>query len=302
MEYPPGIYIYAFHMPLFFMISGVCFNYSKHTEFLPFLASRLKSLILPAVVFTILDIIISHLVTTSDIQWNTFLWKGFTRAKWFLGVLFAVEILYYCTLKFCHEKKITQLILITLCLLIGICLSKRQIILPYSLSTVFVAIFYYGLGYIFRDKIIGNNNISWEKIGWKVFSFSIFLFLVITSFVGQGLNMSSNTISIIDLFPSLLGIITIISFSKKITDRKNFSVLLWLGRNTLVIMCVHMTFISISSTIIKPYINSYMAYKIIEQFFVWSLSILSVCLVNKYALFLIGKPLKKVPQNNCMVE
>lgn len=32
----PGIFIYAFHMPLFFLISGICFNGEKYHEFKPF--------------------------------------------------------------------------------------------------------------------------------------------------------------------------------------------------------------------------------------------------------------------------
>lgn len=213
----PGIFIYAFHMPLFFLISGLCFNFRKHTEFLPFIISRLRTLILPAVVFTIFDVAISHLIANQAIPWNTFLWNGFTRAKWFLGVLFAVEVLYYCALRLCGDKKKIQLILILLCLVIGISFSKKHIILPYNLSSVFVSTFYYGLGCILRDKIIGNN-ICCGKEGWSVSLLSMSLFFIITSLVGPGFGMSDNAFSLIDLGPSLLGIITVITFSKIIVD------------------------------------------------------------------------------------
>ena len=33
-------WIYAFHMPLFFMLSGYCFNIAKHPQLLPFAVSR----------------------------------------------------------------------------------------------------------------------------------------------------------------------------------------------------------------------------------------------------------------------
>ena len=146
----PGILIYAFHMPLFFLISGLCFNYEKHRDFLPFLNSRFKSLILPAFSFTVIDIVISHITTIATIPWNTFLWNGFTNAKWFLGTLFIVELLYYSILRIFKDKKTIQLIFILLGFLIASWISKRQIDYPYCLYSIYAAISYYGIGYIFE--------------------------------------------------------------------------------------------------------------------------------------------------------
>lgn len=33
----PGTWIYSFHMPLFFVLSGLCFSDKKYPTFLPFL-------------------------------------------------------------------------------------------------------------------------------------------------------------------------------------------------------------------------------------------------------------------------
>ena len=44
-------FIYSFHMPLFFFISGMLFNPLKYDKFLPFVKSRVKRLLVPYVIF-----------------------------------------------------------------------------------------------------------------------------------------------------------------------------------------------------------------------------------------------------------
>ena len=286
----PGIFIYAFHMPLFFLIAGLCFNYENHNDFLPFLNSRIKTLILPACIFTIIDIVISHITAIPTIPWNTFLWNGFTNAKWFLGTLFVVEILYYCILRIFKDKKKIQIFFISLGFLVAYSVSTKQIDYPYCLYSIYAATSYYGIGYIFRNKVIGKENASVGK--WRIpLSISLLiLFCVVTCLVGKGMDLAHNKFSLFNIIPSLLGTVMIIYYSKSIIWGGSVSnLLIWLGKNSLVIMCVHILFINISEAYLKPFLDSYMDYKITEQFFVWCSSMISVLLVNKYARSLIGK-------------
>lgn len=286
----PGILIYAFHMPLFFLISGLCFNYEKHRDFLPFLNSRFKSLILPAFSFTVIDIVISHITTIATIPWNTFLWNGFTNAKWFLGTLFIVELLYYSILRIFKDKKAIQLIFILLGFLIASWISKRQIDYPYCLYSIYAAISYYGIGYIFRDKIIGRENVRVGKWNNILHVLLLTLFCASTYLVGEGMDLAHNRFSLFNIIPSLLGTFMVIYCSKSLIWGGRLSrLLMWLGKNSLIIMCVHILFINISETYLKSFQDSYMGYKITEQLVVWCSSMISVLLVNKYARFLIGK-------------
>lgn len=50
--YSVKIMIYSFHMPLFFLISGYCFNNAKYDSFKKFLVSRLKTIICPYLLFS----------------------------------------------------------------------------------------------------------------------------------------------------------------------------------------------------------------------------------------------------------
>ena len=88
----PGKVIYSFHMPLFFFLSGVCFNQDKYLKFSSFLCNRLKSLIWPCLCFTVLISIMQALILDIPIsQLKTEL----PGALWFLPILFIAEIIYY---------------------------------------------------------------------------------------------------------------------------------------------------------------------------------------------------------------
>lgn len=52
-------WIYAFHMPLFFMVSGYCFNIAKHPKWLSFAMSRVWSLLVPCALYTVISLVVS---------------------------------------------------------------------------------------------------------------------------------------------------------------------------------------------------------------------------------------------------
>ncbi len=87
-----GKYIYSFHMPLFFIISGMCFSKGKY-DFPTFLQKRFKQLFLPSIYLTVVSIILMklahHAYDLSELL------KGLPSGLWFLPVLFFVEIIYF---------------------------------------------------------------------------------------------------------------------------------------------------------------------------------------------------------------
>lgn len=89
-----------------------------------------------------------------------------------------------------------------------------------------------------------------------------------------------------------MGTLMILLISRLIYTHMNTShvnYLIWLGRNSLCIMAMHMLFISISSYYIKPLIPVHFAYKAVEQLFVWALCIISAKLINSKAKWMLGK-------------
>lgn len=144
-------WISSFHMPLFFIISGICFQNTKYQSFLLFFRKRFKTLLLPCFYFSILDSIITTI--TSGVPTYKDLVFRLPGALWFVLILFLTELIYYYIIKI---NKNTYILIITLILSlsIGIILNREGIKFSYSLCSTFVGIFYYGLGNISKSIII----------------------------------------------------------------------------------------------------------------------------------------------------
>ena len=95
--------IYAFHMPLFFFISGYLY---RKCEFGKFVSNKIKKLIIPYIIFWLISAIIGFFAYKSGIidnfdfdklveQFVYYTPNGFWNGPlWFLPCLFVVEILF----------------------------------------------------------------------------------------------------------------------------------------------------------------------------------------------------------------
>ena len=131
-------FIWAFHMPLFFIAAGWTTNWTKrplHSYFL----HRVRTLILPFVTYSILVC----LVLNNHSDWKgtghliIYGWGGYPL--WFIPVLFEASIA-YCGIKFISSTD-CRYMLIVLMLLLGVVLSIYNIQLPWTMSSVPYAVF-----------------------------------------------------------------------------------------------------------------------------------------------------------------
>lgn len=114
-----NIMIHAFHMPIFFLLSGYCFNEKKNSDMWMLVKNRFKTLIIPYFVFGVglfllwdaaLYVMqrhsemrsISNLLTS--ILWNNANASAFGVIQWFLPCLFFAEIIVACLIKICDGK------------------------------------------------------------------------------------------------------------------------------------------------------------------------------------------------------
>lgn len=284
----PGTWIYSFHMPLFFILSGICFSERKYPTFLPFLKKRVKTLLLPCIYFSLL--VTAFTFGLLDKQICHELTRHLPGALWFVLILFFTEILYYFILQLTSKKVLRIFALISL-LLLGLWLSRKEYILPFSLSTIPIASFYYGIGHSYKAVI--NNIISIHGTQFKIFTASLLLIFpaIITYHSNKSINLSANHFSepeflylIISLSGSM-GIILISALNWIYTKR----IILYIGKNTLIILSLHMFFIGLSSNYIQPFINNSIVYKLVEQTIIWILIIISITIINKKAIWLVGK-------------
>lgn len=165
-------YIFSFHMPLFFFISGFLFNFAKYTESTTnFVKGRFSSLIIPYFAFAtltcllyfLLDEIYSPGIVTlkffeADIFYIVYsiLYSQTTMISyngplWFLTCLFVTELLFYVLAKRYYWQRWKLVISLSIAGIIGYLYS---IYVPFTLlwnaDVAFTAVVFYGVGNLFR--------------------------------------------------------------------------------------------------------------------------------------------------------
>ena len=115
-----SVYIHAFHMPIFFILSGYCFNEEKNRDTSKFILKRFKTLIIPYFIFGVLLFVfwdcalcvlrrysemrsITNLL--SSLLWNNANASAFGTIQWFLPCLFFSEVIFYFLLKICNNNE-----------------------------------------------------------------------------------------------------------------------------------------------------------------------------------------------------
>ena len=131
----PSNFIFSFHMPLFFLASGWCTNWGKDS-LIRFINKKIKNLIIPFVVYSIIVILLYKLVGNDDFSFYRVLSEGWRMyALWFVPVLFVSLIIAKIIMSHIHLSWLRYFICGFL-IIIGVLFSYFHISLPWTLSTV----------------------------------------------------------------------------------------------------------------------------------------------------------------------
>lgn len=157
-------FVYAFHIPLFFFLSGMVFSKKRYPDFKSFLLKRVNSLIKPYIVFSVLTWIVwaaFSYVTHANVEsyWmplaETFIAQGsggfllHNVPLWFVTCLFVVEIIYY----FLADLKRLCIMTITIVMAaisywaINNLESFDVTLLPWNIEVAMLAIPFYAAGH-----------------------------------------------------------------------------------------------------------------------------------------------------------
>jgi len=301
-------YIYSFHMPLFFFLSGYLFIKEKYPSFKAFFIKKVKTLLIPYFFFSILSVLfivilnlknLDNLISfkTAIIQIfylkSTVVWN---EPLWFLVCLFVVEIIYYFLSKI-KSKKIIVFILL-LCSITGYSLSFiiNYFILPWGVGIALIAIAFYGIGNFVR----GNetlNKITLPNV--PVFIICLIISVVIGGFL--------NSIIVMYLYQfgnifylyigAVAGIIACIQLSQFIS-KQNIIIKLfeYYGKNSIVILCTHYFIFKILKRI--NVLNIIFENCISVKGYAYAFITLVICIpiifiMNKYFSFILGKKANK---------
>ncbi|MCO5383619.1 MAG: acyltransferase family protein [Methanosarcina barkeri] len=165
-------YIYSFHMPLFFFISGFLFDFGKYAgSAANFVKGRFRSLIVPYFCFAVLTCLFYFLVDTvyhpgvTDITFfkasalycvYSILYAlvpliSYNPALWFLPCLFVTELLFYGFAKKYSGETIKLILLLIASGILGYLYSVYvPFKLPWNADTALTTVVFYGAGNLLR--------------------------------------------------------------------------------------------------------------------------------------------------------
>ncbi len=308
--------IYSFHMPLFFIISGILFNKQKYSSFWIFLKRKLQTLICPYVLFYSLVLIYTYLTkyivsgfSNFDLSafanhfLQMFLSQGSAKVVsaplWFVLCLFTVEILYFFISKI--DKKILVAIISAACVVIGwlfevFIVSKYKILLPWSIDSALFALGFFAIGNLSSEYInITINQMLKHKYPVLIVGMCVIVGLSVTTIlaipnghVSLGSKILNN--GFIFYLTGLIGSLSVFAISALL--RKN-KFLTFCGKNSFCIMATHYairgTYAQFTDiTGILKYDNKNLIQTFLPFIVVLSLSLLVTVIYNRIKHTIIG--------------
>lgn len=305
-------FIYSFHMPLFFMLSGY-FASTKDERFLPYLQKNVRSLLVPYLTFCIvalpffyyclwnnraiypclnkLDFFLKPLLGIALVKTTSF--SYFIGPLWFFASLFIVKMMFYPLKKFLGKPIGIAVVILISISLHGLMQSIYSGIWPYRLNSSALLFPFYVLGYVMNrytsivEKMKHSSALSITAVVTSLFALTYFMSLlnghVETSGGGYGNHlwlMYAN---------ALIGCIAVIGLSTRIRYNEHF---LTIGRSTVVILGLHTNLQAVLMRIVTLSTG-------VSRFSWWSAILMTIIIlaihiplinfINKYCPSIIGK-------------
>lgn len=236
-------YIYSFHMPLFFLLSGFL-SRSENVKPLDFLKKKCRALLIPYLFFAFISLLLNAFVMNVEAELPVFFQEVLTAPRsglsinptlWFLPCLFAIELIFYAVKKVVHHPLLTVLVAVGLSIF-GYKRMNSGLTLPFSLyDALYYLVFY----------VIGNcvNRVNMEGKAIRSINF-VCCFLTLILFVTPSMYSFIDQWAAGEIYLrygysvviALIGIAGTIFLS---TVLKNVDLLKFWGRNSLIIFATH---------------------------------------------------------------
>lgn len=307
--------IYSFHMPLFFVLSGV---FAKtNIRFKEYFAKSFKTLYVPFFVFFIVDLILFYCVKLIGLQKALKFvdpeFLSFTGVKflvsnaplWFILALFIIRIVYY----FIDKNLIVKYVTTVLC--IGFVFAKGYFP-DFAKNCIYVvaipALAFYILGDLLKTQIL-NFDRTYEKHKKFILIFSTVLFIlfVLSAHKNGSIDMKLYRYGNEALYfvNSVVGCFLCLLLSVLMAKVSCFKkILLFYGQNTIVILIAHYYITrKVFPCFMRHFDLADYLYHPITQIIMLTVTMIVmipvILLANKYFYFLFGKkkPVSKLKSN-----
>ena len=252
--------IYSFHMPFFFIVSGLFAGVEK-ADFKTYFVKKFKRLFLTYVFVYIVGIAVSYAVPFFNNPSPQELLYGFlcndgydagvvhVGATWFLPCLFFVSVFFWL---FHHAFRRSHWIARVL-VLMGMVLSPMafrdwiypRVSVPFKLDVAFAALPLFALGYYAKDILFRLKEIKWyRRIGLALFCLAVVVYLP-QKYIWVGMvNNDYGGDYFVYVFDALCGATLLLTVS---TFLEKSRLLRYAGKNTLFILAYHLILVDLYS-------------------------------------------------------
>ena len=244
------VYIHAFHMPLFFLVSGYFTVPEKEREFLPFLKHIARTLLVPYLAFAVLLCQPLHYIYTREFDLQYMLLSLVTSnhnridvagAYWFLLCLFSCKVLFWCVLRIPRVR--FQLLAVAVLSAAGMAKLYK---LPLCLDSAMAMTWVMYAGFLMRQyRELPRVEKLLEPAWWKIAA--LLLCGAVPIFVNVPVNIRCNYYGNVLLFlPScLLTLLGYLALARKLDDvrtgvpGKFNKIMEYVGRNSIVFLVLN---------------------------------------------------------------
>ena len=259
------VIIYSFHMPLFFLISGYCYNQEKYTSFKTFIKARLIHIVCPYLVFCffsfLLDIVLRCINSgtgTDTIQTiiNNFIQIFIAQYSqvmlinvplWFVTCLLVIQIMYYFIAKL--KNRFFIIAIVTVLGILGWYLESGYCpvdtsFLPWNLCSAFFSIGFYAIGNLAKpyfNRFIFEQKTD-KNLGKSVIILVVALILAVVcsyiALINGHITIGSRVLNngVLLYITGVMGTIAVLLISQLI---KNSKLLKFFGVNSFNFMACH---------------------------------------------------------------
>lgn len=244
--------IYSFHMPLFFALAGVTLNAERAAADLKAHAlRRARQLLIPAAIFTLVwwcYTVVGRALLGGDDRPGSVLYDlpnplgAVMHANWFLVVLYGADLLYVASYRVLRGRVESLASLAAVALLLGIFLPQGTVLF-FRVNVIPAAFFFVALGNFVRPVVISYR----PHCPWPIALVgAVALFMAAQGAAQLGpevcMRMQCNRINELSASLALLGSAGAYLCAAALTSFNaggGAKVLVWCGRLSLSIMCLH---------------------------------------------------------------
>jgi acyltransferase len=277
--------IYSFHMPLFFLLSGLVFRHIDHEKFTHFLKKDFANIILPYVFFACATMIVWLFTMNPEDRTQFQILKqlagivfasgtgGFLTynvALWFLPCLFVTKIFFWWITSLKKDILIVASLIIASIVGFSASIYYPKLYLPFGMEIALTAVVFFGAGYFLLGHARSFLSLVKKKsITVFVISSIVTVAIATISFDTYGFQVDMRTNAMYNYvyfyIAAFTGILAILALSRKINANR---LLEYLGKRSMMLFVWHtmlfatfgdILLLFVSKQFIKTYQNTVLA-------------------------------------------